>query len=108
MSTEYEETEAAFWERLAREREARLADAERRIAEALDYDDGMDKTTRAILDGTRRPAVSADDVVQAQHDETGRVWVGLRRLMPPGYSPIVQPTETVPAARAADDTGEKE
>ena len=46
-------------ERLA----ARLAEAERRITEALAYDDNMDKTTRSILDGSeqfeQRPAASA-------------------------------------------------
>ena len=52
--------------RMQRENDAlavRLAEAERRITEALAYDDNMDKTTRSILDGSeqfeQRPAASA-------------------------------------------------
>ena len=78
----------------------RLREAERIVREFLLSDDGSDdpflNDCRAFVWLTLAPAKDPDEIVNAQHDETGRLWQGKRSQIPPRFYECIAPAKDQP------------
>jgi hypothetical protein len=87
---------------------ARLAEAEQVVQVVRENRLGVYDGTAALM--LVRAADSADPVIDAQHDETGRMWRGPRSQLPRRYAevsaPLVLPFKVVIDPTMPDDTME--
>jgi len=79
----------------------RLRETERIVRECLLSDDGSDdpflNDCRAyVLAAALAPAKDPDEIVNAQHDETGRLWQGKRSQIPPRFYECIAPAKDQP------------
>jgi hypothetical protein len=102
------------WKVVARDRQRSISKLAAKLAETIHAQSSAEEERDALAEKLRnldvKPAkrdydaiTSAGTVIDAQHQETGRLWRGRRENLPPGYKEMRDATVTTPMPEPEED-----